>query len=996
MQGNIGEDTQSTKGQGGHASSYGEVIGNHLYEVQAGADLQLGTQLCCHSEESITPPEGRIRQAQDGWQTEYHKSIEMPKAPQHRWLHHQCQPWMRRSTGNLTERPQITELNKNPLFSTTIETSLDLSAERPHTGMYPHGWRTSTSLSLDDASLDLHMSTESQAGIYPDSWQPSASSSLEEASLQYSKMRSYSEEGGRSELSHSRTLRKIPRISVSMDHDELDPDWEPPILPPGWASEKPSSDTQSPDKQTVPFFWHFTSTKKTNLNVKNYWLRRYSDSHLPNEPEDLSIKSSVRSRSTGDSVNEECSVKPSPRSRSTGDSVSDYWLDKGDSVGDESALLVTQAPPSTTSVMTKRIKLKKYLQNRYQLSQDSRQSSEGDDVFGSKGGEDTEACREGETAQTVSPVGGRTSPKERQIGDSSPTQRRHPITIKVEPVSPCASDTEGEPDTPGNVFLTSPSMMSPVFLSPSLPFSPGTPVFRSRHIFQFPTPGSYHVPHLSSPPDKISPQRSTLSETCDITDYSQTFRSRSVERSAERQEELRGRQLLEEPVRRRAISEGGLPVSPRLPLPSSASSVPVSPNLPQTFMSQGYHTSSQSHATDFLMSSLPIPSTSSTQHSPPGPENRPNAMPPSGKSDKMVKQVMDLGNMAHIIEQPGGDTTMTYICPMCQQMFPSYNYLANHMVNHLPSETVTKGPGDTKVHLCKVCNRSFSRSDMLTRHMRLHTGIKPYECRICGQVFSRSDHLHTHMRTHTGEKPYKCPQCPYAAPRRDMITRHMRIHMKQLSRRGRRNSSTGSGSSDMRKSSMSSVESDDQLRSSLSVSSMDSVELETSPQRVSLASTSGDSRGDSLETDASMTSAHNWSLTSQESGDSIDSRSSRSSPHIRRIRYWSTASMESIDSPSAPRSSTSVFDSLEEPLYSSSSSSRRSMSVTSADSVETECTQLSVSRDSFSPDVQASLEKCTVTSDRESSTSDKDSMRSPTTNTSNSDDENANVTESKS
>ena len=48
------------------------------------------------------------------------------------------------------------------------------------------------------------------------------------------------------------------------------------------------------------------------------------------------------------------------------------------------------------------------------------------------------------------------------------------------------------------------------------------------------------------------------------------------------------------------------------------------------------------------------------------------------------------------------DPNLTYMCPVCGQLFPSYNYLANHMVNHLPSETVIKGPGENKLHLCKV------------------------------------------------------------------------------------------------------------------------------------------------------------------------------------------------------------------------------------------------------------------------------------------------------
>ena len=124
-----------------------------------------------------------------------------------------------------------------------------------------------------------------------------------------------------------------------------------------------------------------------------------------------------------------------------------------------------------------------------------------------------------------------------------------------------------------------------------------------------------------------------------------------------------------------------------------------------------------------------------------------------------------------------------YSCPVCNQVFFSYDSLAKHMVKHLGTETVPHGDNNNKGHYCSVCNRSFSRSDMLTRHMRLHTGIKPYECSDCGQQFSRSDHLKTHERTHTGEKPYRCNLCPYTACRRDMITRHMRTHYKSSAKR---------------------------------------------------------------------------------------------------------------------------------------------------------------------------------------------------------------------
>lgn len=132
-----------------------------------------------------------------------------------------------------------------------------------------------------------------------------------------------------------------------------------------------------------------------------------------------------------------------------------------------------------------------------------------------------------------------------------------------------------------------------------------------------------------------------------------------------------------------------------------------------------------------------------------------------------------------IVQSTSGNTTqnadLTYICPICRQIFSLHDRLAKHIASRHRSR---QNEATAKTYVCDVCKRSFARSDMLTRHMRLHTGIKPYTCRVCGQVFSRSDHLSTHQRTHTGEKPYKCPQCPYAACRRDMITRHMRTHAR--------------------------------------------------------------------------------------------------------------------------------------------------------------------------------------------------------------------------
>ena len=254
---------------------------------------------------------------------------------------------------------------------------------------------------------------------------------------------------------------------------------------------------------------------------------------------------------------------------------------------------------------------------------------------------------------------------------------------------------------------------------------------------------------------------------------------------------------------------------------------------------------------------------------------------------------------SHYEQKADKDGSMSYLCSICGQLFPTYDNLAKHMAKHLPTETV-RSSDNNKVHFCKVCNRAFSRSDMLTRHMRLHTGLKPYECKTCGQVFSRSDHLNTHMRTHTGEKPYKCPQCPYAACRRDMITRHMRIHLKQWVRRGRRSSS--SGSSDFQKSSLSSADSfesaDNQGRNP-SGSSADSFELEQSKDSPTTA--------DNLDPFQSYRRSRQWSIASTESEDVEESKA----------RRMSVASMDSFEvatstrggagsGATAPWSSTSV------------------------------------------------------------------------------------------
>ncbi|CAG2187802.1 unnamed protein product [Mytilus edulis] len=45
-----------------------------------------------------------------------------------------------------------------------------------------------------------------------------------------------------------------------------------------------------------------------------------------------------------------------------------------------------------------------------------------------------------------------------------------------------------------------------------------------------------------------------------------------------------------------------------------------------------------------------------------------------------------------------------YSCPVCNQVFFSYDTLAKHMVKHLGTETVPHGDNNNKGHYCSVCN----------------------------------------------------------------------------------------------------------------------------------------------------------------------------------------------------------------------------------------------------------------------------------------------------
>ena len=600
------------------------------------------------------------------------------------------------------------------------------------------------------------------------------------------------------------------------------------------------------DLPTVPFHWHSHSHKtrfSQGKSPKTYWMRRHSDSNLTNrQVPSLRLEPyPIRSRSTGDSI---------PSSATVPGSSASAEMEMPSSEKEEmgtSAQTVTERQPSeekSAGLYEKRLKLKKYLQTRYQTSLlELRQSGDADDVFtdrtldpGSPGLLVSSASEIHINVPQSSPKSDYLTTGRKTVQDESDFEmpekvfcyERETRVRKVLSKEEYSYESVDYSDTSGHRVFPKKQLKGtkegaasshaadirasemPVFVFPVVSTHISDPVVSPPWWRQDVAQGQVSSGGLCPRSEMMDPPvtaraQSEMHKRKSAGAGDSPHHSRSEERHhqkfASKQPEMLGAYShfpllvdlpVEKPSRRVHLRCSPWEGSDQR-TPTSALTRPQSYSSLLTFSSIGEQPSyplTRFPSSPALSDCPPVSSSlvsswRETRDTSPRLLSSPSVTRASTSSDRSL--VMRHAYSPLRESGPDRDESAAarskFTCPLCNQEFISYNHLTNHMSSHLLPEGASKeSPAEgLKVHLCRVCNRAFSRSDMLTRHTRLHTGLRPYECHLCGQVFSRSDHLHTHLRTHTGEKPYKCTNCPYAAPRRDMVTRHMRIHARDVS-----------------------------------------------------------------------------------------------------------------------------------------------------------------------------------------------------------------------
>ena len=150
-----------------------------------------------------------------------------------------------------------------------------------------------------------------------------------------------------------------------------------------------------------------------------------------------------------------------------------------------------------------------------------------------------------------------------------------------------------------------------------------------------------------------------------------------------------------------------------------------------------------------------------------------------------------------------------FLCPNCQQDFPSYDVLKNHWHNDhkIIAKTETSllcnlcgkaflkkykytfhmwqehGIGKPQEHECDICGKKVpGHKSRLDSHKLIHKGTKDHVCHICGAGFLRLKSLRYHtQQVHEHSGKYECMYCDYKTPVVNRLDVHINaVHTKAI------------------------------------------------------------------------------------------------------------------------------------------------------------------------------------------------------------------------
>ncbi|KAK7864161.1 hypothetical protein R5R35_004077 [Gryllus longicercus] len=132
-----------------------------------------------------------------------------------------------------------------------------------------------------------------------------------------------------------------------------------------------------------------------------------------------------------------------------------------------------------------------------------------------------------------------------------------------------------------------------------------------------------------------------------------------------------------------------------------------------------------------------------------------------------VKTVFEIENFRQEVNSEDSETSVIYVCPVCQEKFSDMSSLAVHLTEKKKLKcpsclTLLYSEKSLFLHVCKrwtcqYCSKSFVQRIKWMVHERWHTGEKPIKCRKCDQTFRTWQSRRLHESHH--EPSFQCPYC---------------------------------------------------------------------------------------------------------------------------------------------------------------------------------------------------------------------------------------------